>query len=84
MREDCGDAAAHTAAKRADHSGLCGCNGWSLADTSGRLLAAMRARMGEVSEEEVRRAIAWVLKPRRRSGVLLPRPQATQDGREQS
>jgi DNA-binding transcriptional regulator YdaS (Cro superfamily) len=50
----------------------------------GRLLAAMRARMGEVSEEEVRRAIAWVLKPRRRSGVLLPRPQATQDGREQS
>jgi len=29
----------------------------------GRLLAAMRERMGgEVSEEEVRKAIAWVLR----------------------
>jgi hypothetical protein len=39
----------------------------------GELLQAMRERMGEVSEEEVRKSIAWSLQQSRRSGAAFER-----------
>jgi len=39
----------------------------------GELLRAMRERMGEVSEEEVRKAIAWSLRRSKRSAALFER-----------
>jgi len=44
----------------------------------GELLRAMRERMGDVSEDEVRRAIAWSLRRSRRQAALFERRLRTQ------